>query len=179
MFDSFLVLTLFSLLGFATLLIAISRNLFVATLLASIASLLVALVFSTLNAPDVALTEAAVSAGVSTLFFLAVLTETGNFHSYQKKNALPGFLAATVFAALIVYSTIGLPPHGDATAIAHTHLAEYFLTHTLNDTGVANAVTAVLASYRGFDTLGELLVIFTAGIATLGMASLRNKQTKT
>ncbi|MBP90750.1 MAG: cation:proton antiporter [Planctomycetaceae bacterium] len=33
--------------------------------------------------------------------------------------------------------------------------------------GVPNIITAVLASYRGYDTLGETVVIFTAGIGVL------------
>jgi multicomponent Na+:H+ antiporter subunit B len=37
----------------------------------------------------------------------------------------------------------------------------------MEEIGVANTVTAVLASYRGYDTLGEVTVIFTAGIGVL------------
>ena len=42
-----------------------------------------------------------------------------------------------------------------------------YLERSIADTGVPNVVTSVLASYRGFDTLGEVVVVFTAGIGVL------------
>ncbi|MGU9977112.1 MAG: DUF4040 domain-containing protein [Candidatus Oxydemutatoraceae bacterium WSBS_2016_MAG_OTU14] len=173
--ETILVYALFALVIFGAVMIAANRNLFVATLLSSIVSLFVALIFASLNAPDVALTEAAVGAGASTLFFLGVLTQTGSFHSYKKNRPLSAFVIATVFFMLMVYSTLSLPPYGEASAVAQTHLARYFLEHTPADIGLPNVVTAILASYRGFDTFGELLVIFTAGMATIGIYSLRKK----
>ena len=38
-----------------------------------------------------------------------------------------------------------------------------------------NLVTAVLASYRGFDTLGEVTVVLTAGIGVLLLLGRREK----
>lgn len=164
-------LILLALLVATATLVAISANLFVATMLASIFSLLIALLFAFLNAPDVAFTEAAVGAGASTLLFLAMLSNTGHFHSYHKQKHLPALLVVFTLGTLFVYTTAGLPPYADPSAPAHQHLAQYFLSHSLAETGVTNVVTAVLASYRGFDTLGELFVIFTAGIAVVGVFS--------
>ena len=48
----------------------------------------------------------------------------------------------------------------------HTAGPDY-LARSVAETGIPNVVTSVLASYRGFDTLGETTVIFTAGIAVL------------
>jgi len=60
-----------------------------------------------------------------------------------------------------------IPDFGDPNAPAQKHVAPYYLEKSLPETGVPNVVTAVLTSYRGFDTLGEVTVIFTAGIAVL------------
>jgi multicomponent Na+:H+ antiporter subunit B len=49
----------------------------------------------------------------------------------------------------------------------HQHVANHYIAHGQAETGVPNLVTAVLASYRGFDTLGEVVVIFTAGIGVM------------
>ena len=49
----------------------------------------------------------------------------------------------------------------------YTSISLVILENTLNDTGVINTVTAILASYRGFDTMGEVVVIFTAGVGVL------------
>ena len=169
-------IVLLSMLVATAILIALSTNMFVATMLASIFSLLMALLFAVLNAPDVAFTEAAVGAGASTLLFLAMLSNTGHFHSYRKQKHVPALLVAFTMGVLFVYATAGLPPYADPAAPAHQHLAQYFLSNTLAETGVANAVTAVLASYRGFDTLGELFVIFTAGIAVAGVFSVHMRK---
>jgi multicomponent Na+:H+ antiporter subunit B len=60
-----------------------------------------------------------------------------------------------------------LPPFGTADAVIHKHVAPRYLSETLKDTMVPNVVTSVLADYRGYDTLGETTVIFTAGIGVL------------
>ena len=87
----------------------------------------------------------------------------------------PHYVFAITLGVLLIYSTLGLPGYGDPSAPAHQHLAHYFLTQTPVEIGVPNVVTAILASYRGFDTLGELLIIFTAGIAIVGIFSANRK----
>ena len=67
----------------------------------------------------------------------------------------------------LVYGTWDMPDFGAPDAPAQTHVARYYLDHALDETGVPNVVTAVLASYRGFDTLGEVVVVYTAGVAVL------------
>jgi multicomponent Na+:H+ antiporter subunit B len=42
-----------------------------------------------------------------------------------------------------------------------------YIEQTLKETNVPNVVTSVLADYRGYDTLGETTVIFTAGIGVM------------
>jgi hypothetical protein len=46
-------------------------------------------------------------------------------------------------------------------------VTQYYIENAYEDTGVENAVTSVLAGYRGFDTFGEAVVVFSAGIASL------------
>lgn len=76
--------------------------------------------------------------------------------------------AATVmglFLAVMLYATGGLPPRGCPEAPANQSVASYYISETLNDTATPNVVTAVLVDYRGYDTFGETIVIFTAGLA--------------
>ena len=80
--------------------------------------------------------------------------------------ALP-LAVVVVTGAALVYGTLDIPAFGDPDAPAQTHVAPHYLERSVPDTGVPNVVTSVLASYRGFDTLGEVVVIFTAGIAVL------------
>lgn len=69
--------------------------------------------------------------------------------------------------SLLIYGALEFPEWGDPLSPAATHLSPYFIEHTLADTSVPNIVTAVLADYRGFDTLFETIVIFTAGLVCI------------
>ena len=86
-------------------------------------------------------------------------------------------LAAVIATgAALVYATIDMPAFGDPSAPANSYVGQAYVDETPNDIAVPNIVTAVLASYRGFDTLGETVVIFTAGVAVillLGAGSAR------
>ena len=70
-------------------------------------------------------------------------------------------------AALLIYVSADLPDRADPDAPANVHLSPEFTELTERDIEIPNLVTAVLADIRGYDTLGETLVIFTAGLAVL------------
>jgi len=74
-------------------------------------------------------------------------------------------LIMLLFVALMLYATAGLPDHADPQAPANTHVTPTYIEDTIKDTHTPNVVTSVLADYRGYDTLGETVVIFTAGLA--------------
>lgn len=171
-------LLILALLVITALLVARTNNLFVATLIASIFSLLTAIFFTVVDAPDVAFTEAAVGAGISTILFLAVIAVTGHIDTYQSKNHLLALILASAVFILLIYSVPDLPLYADPNAPAHAHTGAYYLNHTAAEIGIPNAVTAVLASYRGFDTLGELTIIFTAGIGVLAIFANRRRSTR-
>ena len=69
----------------------------------------------------------------------------------------------------MIYGTYGLPPFGASDTPIHTHISVQYLERSMSETGVPNVVTSVLASYRGFDTLGEVIVVFTAAIGVLSI----------
>ncbi len=141
-------------------------NLFVATMLLGAVSLIMALIFVTLDAVDVAFTEAAVGAGISTVLFLGTLSLVGAKEKPRlKKSPLP-LLVSLAVGGILIYATLDLPTIGSAdTPVQTSRLTDRFLNESPKEIGVPNIVTSVLASYRGFDTFGEVTVIFTAGIA--------------
>ena len=147
------------------------RNLFAVAMLSGIYSLLMASVFVVLDAVDVAFTEASVGAGISTILMLGVLSLTFNREKVSIQTPiLPLFIVITT-GCLLVYGTWDLPFFGDPNAPAHQHVAPEYLAYSYKQTGMPNVVTAILASYRGYDTLGEVAVIFTAGIGILLLLS--------
>ena len=71
------------------------------------------------------------------------------------------------------YGALGLPEFSDPSAPIHVHVAPRYLDEALAETGVPNIVTAVLASYRGYDTFGETTVVFTAGAGVVALLRRR------
>lgn len=83
-------------------------------------------------------------------------------------------IAVLITGALLMYATLDMPDWGDATSPANTHVSPVYIEDAYEKTATPNVVTAVLADYRGYDTLGETTVIFTAGIVC--MMLLRRKK---
>lgn len=161
----------------AMLAVAIYRidNLFAATMLMSIYSLLCAATFVVMDAVDVAFTEAAVGAGISTILILAALSLSGyreqEKHEFRK-GGVQAVVALIVVCALGVLLAIGfhdIPAFGQQNTPAYQGVAQHYINESSREIGVPNIVTSILASYRGYDTLGEVTVIFTAGITVLAL----------
>jgi multicomponent Na+:H+ antiporter subunit B len=159
----------------AVIALARNRSLFSVIVLSGVYSFLMATVLVALDAVDVAMTEASVGAGISTVLLLGAL------HLCKSEEAQPvrrpwGALALSLtLGGLIVYGTLGLPGFADPQSPIHVHVAPHYLQHALAETGVPNVVTAVLASYRGYDTLGETTVVFTAGAGVVALLRRRRK----
>lgn len=143
------------------------HNLFAVVMLSGIFSLLAATFFVVVDAVDVAFTEAAVGAGISTVLMLGALSLCGRHEKEADRNTLLPLLVVMVTGAALVYGTLDMPSYGDPNAPIHQHVAPRYIDDSLKETSVPNMVTAVLASYRGYDTLGEVAVIFTAGIGVI------------
>lgn len=155
-------------------------------MLFGIYSLLSAALFVTLDAPDVAFTEAVVGAGISTVLMLATLALTER-HQHPRKDqpayrAVVPLAVVIVTGAFLVYGTLDIPTFGDPANPVHQHVAPRYLEDSGTEIGIPNVVTSVLASYRGYDTLGETAVIFTAGMGVLVLLGsarqLRRKREK-
>lgn len=145
------------------------RNLFPVAMLTGLYSLLSASLFTLLDAVDVALTEAAVGAGVVTVLFLATF---GLTRAYEKpvpaSRRLIGLAVTALTGAALFYASLDMPHFAAADTPVQNHpIRERYLVAVQEEIDVPNTVTAVLASYRGYDTLGEVTVILTAGIGVL------------
>jgi multicomponent Na+:H+ antiporter subunit B len=160
------------------------RSLVAVVMLSGLYSLVMAAVWVLLDAVDVAFTEAAVGAGITTVLFLAALALTGSREKPPTHGNILPLLVVFVTGAALIYGTLGSlgsPPFADALNPAQVHVAPYYLERAVPETSVPNVVTAVLASYRGYDTLGEVTVIFTAGIGVLlliGRAPRRRRKSR-
>lgn len=155
--------------------IILQRNLVVIVVLGSVYSFLAATALVVLDAVDVAMTEAAVGAGLSTVLILATLYLTKARESSSLRPVILPLIMTVIVGGIIAWGTIDFPRFGDSNAPMQRHVSPYYLANALRETKVPNVVTAVLASYRGYDTLGETTVIFTAGIGVLMLLSRRRR----
>ncbi|MEM7440380.1 MAG: DUF4040 domain-containing protein [Pseudomonadota bacterium] len=167
MAETIINVVLFSMLVMTALAIVRLERLFAIVMLAGVFSLLTAMLFVTLDAVDVAFTEAAVGAGISTVLYLGTIALTSRgCKPPSRPNTVP-LLVCIATGAVLVWGTLDMPNFGDAEAPAQVHVGPYYLTESVEEIDVPNVVTSILASYRGFDTLGEVAVVFTAGIGVL------------
>ncbi|MDR5673469.1 Multisubunit Na+/H+ antiporter, MnhB subunit [Halalkaliarchaeum sp. AArc-CO] len=134
-------------------------------------SLGMAVLYTFYRAPDVALTEAAIGAGVTTILLLLTIAKTVRLDHERTFEPISwpavgvvGFLGALMLATVPSIYPVGDP---DAPAWANPEVTGYYIQNAYPETGVENAVMAVLAGYRAFDTFGEAVVVFAAGIAVL------------
>ncbi|MGS0682620.1 Na(+)/H(+) antiporter subunit B [Shewanella sp. 125m-7] len=149
-----------------------TKDLLAVVMLTGIYGLLSASFFVVLDAVDVAFTEASVGAGISGLLMLAAITMTGRTEAPKRHKPLLALLVVFITGGMLIYGTMDMPYFGSFDAPIHQHVAPRYINDSLQEVGVPNIVTSVLASYRAFDTLGEVAVIFTAGIGVLSLLSL-------
>jgi len=161
-------IVLFTFLAVVAVAIIRLRDLFAAVMLMGIFSLLSASLFTVMDAVDVAFTEAAVGAGISTLLMLATLSlTTSREHPERNRPKLLPLAVVFLTGGALIYATFDMPRYGDPEAPIHHHVAPRYIEDSENEIGVPNMVTAVLASYRGYDTWGETTVIFTACLGVM------------
>ncbi len=172
--------------GFMAMLVVVAmaiirlKSIFAIVMLQGVYSLLSAAWFVSLDAVDVAFTEAAVGAGMSTVLMLAAMLLTD-----REVNPVPlgqkiGPLMIIIATGLALFYALGdMPDFGDATSPANSYVGMMYVQMTATDTPhIPNVVTTVLASYRGYDTFGETVVIFCAGLGVLLLLGLNGNAGK-
>ena len=159
--------SLFLLMIALAIVIARLRSLFAAAMLFGIFSLLAAGMQTMMDAVDVAFTEAAVGAGISTVLFLGALGLTSSNETRPLQHRVSGLVLVIATGLLLAYGTLDMPAYGDPDAPIHRHVAPHYLVDSDQEIGIPNVVTSVLASYRGYDTYGETTVVLTAAVGAI------------
>ena len=182
MIESLQLLIDVSLLAFLVMIVFASMkmiDLFAVTMLFGIFSFVSALLFLDLDAVDVAFTEAAVGAGFTTVLMLSALRLTQPYENVKNRHSLLALFIIILTGTALFYGIADFPAMGDPNAPVHQHVAPEYIQLTQQKIDIPNVVTAVLASFRGYDTFGETVVIFSAGVAVLlllGKGEVKYKQ---
>lgn len=179
-------IVLLMLMGATAIAVLRLRSMFAVAMLTGFYSFLAASIFVVLDAVDVAFTEAAVGAGISTVLVLAVLALTREREKIPLRRPVVPLLVVSITGVVLLLATPEMPAFGDPSAPPNRHVVPRYLADNVPqyspenevEVGVPNVVTTVLASYRGYDTLGEVTVIFTAGIAVMMLIGSRRRSGK-
>jgi len=142
----------------------------------------------------VSFTEAAVGAGISTILLIGALVVVGSEEKRRHRIHWPGLLIVVVTTAVLVYGTLDMTGLGDPLAPVHRNVGPEYISQTVEKnaappktgheaTGISaanedkdrhgdyfhghvpNLVTSIIVTYRAYDTMFEVAVIFTAGIS--------------
>ena len=191
-----LILLIFLIL--CALFVSFSKNLLVSVVIFMSYSLVMSMIWILLESPDLAITEAAVGAGVTSVLFFITLKRISAMGKKQEdeqdqttkeinsRRAVRSFerfykVAAIVLGIAIIVALIGtasnLPPFGEESNPYNNEVSERYLEKGLEETGAVNAVTGMILDYRAFDTFGESCVLFIAAACVLIL--LRDDKTDT
>ncbi len=176
----FLIITILSVFSISLILI---QNIFVITLITGFISFFLSILYIMLTALDVAFTEIAIGAGVSTALFLIVIRLSNQYNYFAKPintsvnigkyKKIFTLSVLFIFAIILGVSFIDIPVFGDILNPSNNFLYKDYLESTNTIFNVPNAVTIILGGFRGFDTLGETAVI---AIAAIGVYSVLSKE---
>lgn len=165
-------------LSITTIAIVFTSSLLKSVILLSASSLMIGLCYLCMDAPDVAMTEAAIGACLSTVVLLSFARKIGNDEIGGSHSRVFALILCAIMAGVIIHAGVDLGLYGDATTQVHSHINKYFLEKTGAEIGIPSFVAAILASYRGYDTLGETTVIFTAALAVTMILGRKKKNAK-
>lgn len=172
------------LLLFGTLLLALSIRLaFITSIISLIfyissSSIVITICYLLMDAPDVAMTEAALGACLSTIILLCSGHVLRNEKLTRHKFSIIHLLGCIALGIVMLYAGLDLPLYGDINTPVHQHISKYFIDNTQAEIGIPSFVAAILASYRGYDTLGETTVIITALLSVFMIINSNNEEFK-
>ena len=145
-----------------------SHKRIVAVISLVIISILSSLAYLFMDAPDVAMTEAAVGACISSCILMLGLRRLQPVREHPfEKSSLIMILPCLLLFVLLSYYSLDLHEYGVMPNEFQTGLMEFYKVNVANQINVKSLVTAILADYRSIDTFCETLVIFVAGICVI------------
>ncbi|MGC0372105.1 MAG: hypothetical protein DGJ47_000810 [Rickettsiaceae bacterium] len=157
--------------------IMFSKKLLESVILLSVFSLLIGLCYLFMDAPDVTMTEVALGSSLSTCVLLNVLNITGDeCKKIEYRRLTLAIILCITFILVLSYVCFDLPEFGESNNALQTNTTQYYISNTHVQIKIPSFVAAILASYRGFDTLGETLVVLIAGLSVLLISAAKRRK---
>ncbi|MEO0009836.1 MAG: hydrogen gas-evolving membrane-bound hydrogenase subunit E [candidate division WOR-3 bacterium] len=163
----------------AALVASETRNLLAAAVALGLVGFSVAIMFILAQAPDLAIVQIVVET-LTVVFFTAVILRTTDVDTTVTQGLkmetamfVAAFLAfGGLFLALIIGVLREIPRFGEPVM----RIAQEYVQFGLERTGAANIVSAIILDFRGYDTLGEATVLFTAVVGVLTVMRLASRK---
>ena len=174
---------------FSAAAVCLSRKLLASIIIYASFGTVFSLIWILIISPDIAISEAAVGTGITGVLFFVVLKRIGvveieyleekrqeRLENWEKKSGKTGIryfyntlsvIICISFTAILLYTVVQLPGFGDPNNPTNNEVPRRYLEEGVLDTGAINAVSAMLWSYRAFDTFGEASVLFVAVCSVL------------
>lgn len=180
-------LLLMAILIITAIAVAFTKRNLTAIIIFTTYSLVMSILWILIKSPDLAITEAAVGTGITSLLFYITLRDVGELVSTtkvkkrKKSKKTESNLAYNFFSILftlgivsiLLYTINFLPEQGGFNVPALNEVFDRYVSSGVEETGAINIVAAVILDYRAFDTFGEATMLFTA---TMGVVSLLRKK---
>jgi len=133
--------------------------------------------FLLLKAPDLAIVQIVVDT-ITLIIMVAVVLDTSREESWPKLDKRGYFYAATslIFIIVLLYFFIISSQSLDILGKSSLRMAQYYIENAPQKTGSANLVTGVVFDFRGYDTMGEAVVLVTAVLGVLTILRLKGKK---
>ncbi len=175
-----------------TVAIMTDADMFACTILFGAFSFCAVLTYLIFGSPDVAFTEAVIGT-MSTVFYAVALRKVDRktvrgriklrgakkaFDVHRRRRSILTFAVILTIAAGFCYCSKYLPAIGDPDSPPNTHVSNYYIEHSEEDTASANVVSGTLADYRGYDTMFETSVMFVSGLVVTLILYTGDKQLK-
>jgi len=133
--------------------------------------------FLLLKAPDLAIVQIVVDT-ITLIIMVSVVLDSSReerylkYDSYGYITAITGFL---LIAVLLYFFTISIQSL-DHLGKGSLRMAKFYIEGAAQKTGSANLVTGVVFDFRGYDTMGEAVVLVTAVIGVLTILRIKGKK---
>jgi multicomponent Na+:H+ antiporter subunit A len=132
---------------------------------------MVSLLFVIYSAPDLALTQLLIEV-LSTVFLVLVFSvlpprfKSLSSTATRVRDGIFALVLGTLMTGMVLAA---------ATSTAFAPIAPYFNANSLSEGKGANVVNVIIVDFRGFDTLGEITVLFIAVLGIYGMLRMRGR----
>ena len=133
--------------------------------------------FLLLRAPDLAIVQIVVDT-ITLIIMVAVVINSSREEAYSKLDT-QGYISAVtgilVIVVLLYFFAISIQTL-DVLGKSSLRMAKYYIEGAAQKTGSANLVTGVVFDFRGYDTMGEAVVLVTAVLGVLTILRLKGKK---